>query len=79
MNEVLAMRQRFLEFAPWHVNGTASAADRAWVEDYVRSHPEADSELAWCALLQEKIRADVPKVPPDAGLERLLKRVRLER
>jgi hypothetical protein len=29
-------------------------------------------------LLQEKIRFDAPEVPPDAGLERLLHRVRLE-
>ena len=79
MDEALAMRQRFLELAPWYVNGTASAADRAWAEDYVRSHPEADAELAWYTLLQEKIRADAPQVPPEAGLERLLHRVRLER
>jgi len=76
MNEALSMRRRFLELAPWHVNGTLSAADRAWVEDYVRSRPEAHAELAWYALLQEKIRADAPPVPPEAGLERLLHRIR---
>jgi len=70
------MRQRFLDLAPWYVNGTASAADRAWVDAYVRSRPEARAELAWHALLQEKIRAEAPPVPPDAGLERLLHRIR---
>ena len=79
MNEALAMRRRFLELAPWYVNGTASAADRAWVDDYVCSHPEAHAELARYALLQEKIRADAPPVPPEAGLDRLLRRVRRER
>jgi hypothetical protein len=78
MDEALAMRQRFLDLAPWHVNGTLSPADRAWVDEYVRSHPEAGAELGWYALLQEKIRFDAPEVPPDAGLERLLHRVRLE-
>jgi hypothetical protein len=76
MTEALALRRRFLDLAPWYVNGTASAADRAWVDDYVRLHPEADAELAWYALLQEKIRADAPPAPPDAGLERLLHRIR---
>jgi len=76
MNEALTMRRRFLELAPWHVNGTLSAVDQAWVEDYVRSRPEAHAELAWYALLQEKIRADAPPVPPEAGLERLLHRIR---
>jgi len=70
------MRRRFLELAPWHVNGTLSAVDQAWVEDYVRSRPEAHAELTWYALLQEKIRADAPPVPPEAGLERLLHRIR---
>jgi hypothetical protein len=79
MDEALTMRQRFLELAPWHLNGTLSAADRAWVDDYVRSHPEACAELEWYASLQQQILADVPEVPPDAGLERLLHRVRLER
>src|SRR2546422_6405133 len=73
------MRRRFAELAPWHVNGTLSQADRAWVEDYVRSHPKAAAELQWYASLQEKIKADIPQVSPDIGLERLLNRVRLEK
>lgn len=76
MNEALATRRRFLELAPWYVNGTASPADCAWVEGYVRSHPEAQAELAWYALLQERIRASAPPVSPEAGLERLLRRIR---
>ena len=79
MDEALAMRRRFVELAPWHVNGTVSAADRAWIDGYVRSHPEASAELEWYALLRQSIRADAPKASLDAGLERLLHRVRLER
>jgi hypothetical protein len=79
MNDERTMRQRFAELAPWHVNGTLSAADRAWVDNYVRSHPEAAAELEWYASLQQQIRADAPDVSPDVGLERLLHRVRLER
>jgi len=76
MNEALAMRRRFLKLAPWHVNGTLPAASFRNLEDYVRSRPEAHAELTWYALLQEKIRADAPPVPPEAGLERLLHRIR---
>ena len=76
MNEAVAMRRRFLELAPWYVNGTASPADCIWVEGYVHSHPEARAQLAWYALLQAKIRAEAPPVSPEAGLERLLHRIR---
>lgn len=79
MDEALTMRQRFVELAPWHVNGTLSAADRVWVDGYVRSHPEARAELDWYASLQQQILADTPEAWPDAGFERLLHRVRLER
>ena len=79
MDEILKMRRRFVELAPWHVNGTVSAVERAWVDRYVRLHPQARVELEWYASLQRKIRADAPEVSPDAGLERLLHRVRLER
>lgn len=78
MDEALTMRRRFVELAPWHVNGTVTDVDRAWVDGYVRSHPEARAELEWYAALQQKIRADAPAVSPEAGLERLLHRVHLE-
>jgi hypothetical protein len=78
MDEALTARRRFVELVPWHANGTASAADRAWVERYVRSHPQAREELDWYASLRQNIRADAPKRSPEAGLERLLHRVRLE-
>ena len=73
------MRQRFVDLAPWYVNGTLPAADRAWVDAYVRSHAEARAELDWYASLQQEIRAGAPDASPDAGLERLLDLVRLER
>jgi hypothetical protein len=73
------MRRRFVELAPWAANGTASAADRAWVERYARSHLEARQELEWYASLRQCIRDDAPERSPEAGLERLLHRVRVER
>jgi hypothetical protein len=78
MDDGLGLRRRFIELAPWHANGTLSAADRAWVDGYVRSHREARAELDWYGSLRQTIRADVPAVSPEAGLERLLHRVRCE-
>lgn len=70
-----AIRNRFSELAPWHVNGTLSGPDRAWVDTYVREHPAAAAELAWYASLQQSIKADVPQVSPEVGLDRLLHRI----
>ena len=79
MDDEREMQRRFGELAPWHVNGTLAAGERAWVDDYVRTHPAAAAELEWYASLQKEMRADAPQVAPDIGLERLLHRVRLER
>jgi hypothetical protein len=78
-NDEKTMRRRFEELAPWRVNGTLSEADRAWVDDYVRLHPGAAAELDWYASLREEIKAGVPQVAPDIGLDKLLGRVRTEK
>jgi hypothetical protein len=79
MGDALGLRRRFVELAPRHANGTLSAADWAWVEGYVRSHREARAELESHRALRQTIRTDVPAVSPEAGLERLLHRVRCQR
>ncbi|HXF44910.1 MAG TPA: hypothetical protein VNK91_02210 [Burkholderiaceae bacterium] len=71
--------QRFAELLPWYVNGTLDAADRAWVEDYLRQHPEARAELAWYQSLQAKIHDSVPAVPPTIGLAKTLALIRGDR
>jgi hypothetical protein len=73
------LRSRFAELAPWHVNGTLPDAERRWVDEYVRAHPSAAAELEWYRSLQAKVRADVPDVSPEIGLDRLLERVRSEK
>jgi hypothetical protein len=77
-NEI-AMRNRFAELAPWHVNGTLAKADREWVDAYVRDHPKAAAELEWYHSLQSTIKASVPDVAPTIGLDRLLERVHTEK
>ena len=73
------MKSRFDELLPFYANGTLSPADRAWVEDHLRTHPSARAELQWYESLQTHLREDVPAVSSEVGLERALQRIRAER
>lgn len=69
---------RFAELAPWYVNGSLSAADRSWVDNYLAEHPEARAELAWFQSLQTRIKEAIPEVPATIGLNRAMARVRAD-
>jgi hypothetical protein len=69
---------RFDELLPFYVNGTLADADREWVDAYLREHPQAAAELEGCRTLQARVRADVPAVSSEVGLERALARIRRE-
>jgi hypothetical protein len=77
MNEE-KMKQEFESLVPWYVNGTLEPKQREWVEQYVRDHPEAASELRWHESLQNKIRENSPAVPPDIGWDKFQRRIREE-
>jgi hypothetical protein len=70
------MKTRFDELLPFYVNGTLDSADRDWVDAYLREHPHAGAEVARCRTLQERVRADVPAVSSEIGLERAIARIR---
>lgn len=70
------MKTRFDELLPFYVNGTLDSADRDWVDAYLREHPQAGAEVARCRTLQERVRADVPAVSSEIGLERAIARIR---
>lgn len=72
-------KQRFDELLPWYVNETVSAEERTWFESYLKSHPEAVSELHWHDALQARIQESAPQVSPDIGLSKLMARIREER
>lgn len=69
---------RFDELLPFYVNGTLESTEREWVDAYLREHPQAASELDSCRTLQTRLRADVPAVSSEVGLERTLSRIRRE-
>jgi hypothetical protein len=72
------MKTRFDELLPFYVNGTLAATERDWVDAYLREHPHASAEVDRCRTLHERIRADVPAVTSEVGLERALGRIRRE-
>ena len=72
------MKPHFDELLPFYVNGTLPAADRDWVETYLREHPTARAELQWYESLQTRLRDDVPAVSSEVGMERALHRIRTE-
>jgi hypothetical protein len=72
------MKPHFDELLPFYVNGTLSAADRAWVEGYLHEHPTARAELQWYESLQTRLHEDVPAVSSEIGMERALRRIRAE-
>lgn len=72
------MTSRFDELLPFYVNGTLAAAERAWVDDYLREHPRATAQLDWYRSLEAKLREDAPPVSSEIGMERALRRIRTE-
>jgi hypothetical protein len=73
------MKPRFDELLPFYANGTLSAADRDWVDTYLREHPSARAELQWYESLQSRLREDVPAVSSEIGLDRTMQRIRSEK
>lgn len=70
---------RFEELLPWYVNGTASDADRAWVEQWMQQHPESRAELDWYVSLQRHVRDGAPAIPETLGLAKTMKLIQGDR
>jgi hypothetical protein len=73
------MKEKFDELLPFYVNETLDEADRAWVDDYLREHPKSAAELQWYRSLQETMQRDMPPVPAEIGLDKVMARIRAER
>lgn len=71
--------ERFEELLPWYANGTLNAEDRAWVESYLKEHPEAGAELAWYRSLSARMHDSAPAVPATIGLARAMTLIRGDR
>lgn len=68
--------RRFDELVAFYVNGTLGAEDRAWFEGYLKTHPEAASEIDWYRSLQRRIHDNAPAVPATIGLAKAMTLIR---
>jgi hypothetical protein len=73
------MNERFEELLPWYVNGTIGAEDRAFVEAYLKEHPEMRGELEWYRSLQQRVQENAPAVPATVGLARTMRLIQGDR
>ncbi len=69
------MSDRFEELLPWYVNGTLNDSDRAWMDQYLRDHPQALQNLAYHQRLAQQMQREFDDVPEDIGLQRVLARI----
>lgn len=72
------MDRQFLELLPWYANGTLADADRALVDDVLRSDARGATELQWLQQLQQRVQTgfdDLPEVSDEIGLERTMRRI----
>lgn len=67
---------RLVELLPWYVKGVLPDADRAWVDTYLATHPEAKTELDWYRTMNAEIIDGAPPVPANVGWEGSLQRIR---
>ena len=70
---------RLDELLPFYVNGTLGSTEHAAVEQYLREHSPAAAQVQWYRSLQDHVRADVPAVSSEVGLERAMQRIRADR
>lgn len=71
-------KRRLDELMPWYVNGSLGAQDRAWIERMLNEFPQARDELEWHRGLEQTVRQEADTLPADAGLQKLMARVRAE-
>ena len=69
-------QDRFDTLLPWYVNGTLVNTDRTWMDNFVRAHPEAASELRLQQRVQTALHENAAAIPVDMGLDKLMQRVR---
>lgn len=73
------MNERFEELLPWYVNGSLGDEERAFVDTYLKEHPEARSELEWYRSLQKRVQENAPAVPATIGLARAMRLIQGDR
>jgi len=68
-------RQRFEVLMPFYVNGTLSAADKAFVQAYLAKHDQAQASLGWTSNIQQAIKDLTSEQPDEKRVSRFLDKV----
>jgi hypothetical protein len=64
------MSDRFDELSRKAAAGALSAAERDWLEAYLRDHPDRRAELEWDQAFSAKLEEKVASMPPMPGWDR---------
>ena len=72
-------KRQFEELLPWYVNATLGKEDYDMVEQYLAEHPESGQDLRFAQTLRKRIRENAESLSPDAGLDKLMSRIRGDR
>lgn len=68
--------RQFAEWLPFLVNGTLPEPERAWMEKYLREHPQAGVELTFARRLNDYFKQPLADTAAEAGLASVLERLR---
>ncbi|MGL4574118.1 MAG: hypothetical protein ACRCV9_04925 [Burkholderiaceae bacterium] len=68
---------RFEALAPLYAAGTLNAADRAWMDAYIKSEPKAANDLKWHVGMTQQLHARFDDVPTNIGLDKALAQVQM--
>jgi anti-sigma factor RsiW len=69
-------QRRFEEHISLYLNGSLQAEERAFVEQYLREHPEAQREHLYWSELRAALGEAANEAAPDIGLAKLERRMR---
>lgn len=69
-------KERFDQLLVSYVCGRLGTADRLWMERFVKDHPEFAVQVDIERSLREVLREEMPKTPPDQGLDGFMERIR---
>lgn len=65
---------RFEELLPFYLNGTISAQDRAFIDEYLGQVPQAAQSLVFLQSLRDTVKAEVVAKPQNHQVQNMLRR-----
>jgi anti-sigma-K factor RskA len=73
------MNEQIEQWIPWYVNGTLGAKERAEMDRYLATDPEARAEVALLTNAASAMKSSAARIPADRGLHQVLARIHAEK